>query len=318
MVDLNLMYFLLKAIPVGTRLILVGDINQLPSVGAGNILKDIIYSDCFNVVILNKIYRQALSSDIVVNAHKMIDEEFINLDKKSEDFFFIEREDSEKIIATILNLLREKLPNYLKCKKTDIQILTPMRKGNLGVERLNIILQDYLNPLDNTKKERIFKDKTLNNIRFRQGDKIMQTKNNYQLEWKIKNEFGNEISSGLGVYNGDIGCIEEIDDEREILIVKFDDNKIVEYNFNNVNELELAYAITIHKAQGSEYPAIIMPIFFGARLLMSRNLIYTAITRARKMVLLVGSKDAFYNMVNNTLELKRYSSLDDKIKDLAQ
>lgn len=311
MVDLALMHALLKAVTVGTRLILVGDTNQLPSVGAGNVLKDIIASDCFNVVILNRIYRQALSSDIVVNAHKMIDEEKINLDKKSDDFLFITRDDSEKIIAAILTLIKEKLPPYLKCKPTDIQIMTPMRKGVLGVERLNSILQAYLNPPSSTKREKKFGELIL-----RQGDKIMQIKNNYQIEWHIKGRSGISISSGMGVYNGDVGIIKEINEFSEQIVIEYDDNKIVEYDFSLVSELELAYAITVHKSQGSEYPAIIMPMFTGPRMLMSRNLIYTAVTRAKNMVLLVGSKEAFYAMVNNTLELKRYSSLDERIKEL--
>lgn len=311
MVDLRLMYSLLKAVSVGTRLILVGDMNQLPSVGPGNILKDIIASDCFNVVVLNRIYRQALSSDIVVNAHKIINEEFINLDKKSKDFLFINRDESEKIIGAMLTLIKDKLPQYLSCASIDIQIMTPMRKGNLGVERLNLILQDYLNPYDEKKTEKNFGE-----IKLREGDKVMQIKNNYQIEWKIYDDFGNEKSKGLGVYNGDVGIIKNIDNYKEKIVVEFDDKKIVNYDFKMVGELELAYAITVHKSQGSEYPAIIMPMFIGSRLLMSRNLLYTAITRAKNLVLLVGSKEAFYNMVNNTLEMRRYSSLDERIKEL--
>lgn len=311
MVDLSLMHSLLKAISVGTRLILVGDTNQLPSVGAGNVLKDIIASDCFNVVVLNRIYRQELSSDIVVNAHKMIDEEMINLDKKSDDFLFINRDDSEKIIAAILTLVKDKLPPYLKCQATDIQIMTPMRKGVLGVERLNTILQAHLNPPSKQKPEKKFGDLTL-----RQGDKIMQIKNNYQIEWNVRGLSGISTASGLGVYNGDVGIIKDIDEYAQKIIIEYDDNKEVEYDFSMVSELELAYAITVHKSQGSEYPAIIMPMFTGPRLLMSRNLIYTAVTRARNMVLLVGSKEAFYSMVNNTLEMKRYSGLDDRIREL--
>ena len=313
MVDLSLMDSLLKAISVGTRLILVGDTNQLPSVGAGNVLKDIIASDCFNVVILNRIYRQALCSDIVVNAHKMIDEEEIDLSKKSDDFIFIERSDSERIISAVLTLIKEKLPPYLKCRAQEIQVMTPMRKGVLGVERLNGILQSYLNPADRSKAEKKFGETIL-----RAGDKVMQIKNNYQLEWNIKDARGIPLSSGLGVYNGDVGVVRDIDEFLEKIIVEYDDGKLVEYDFANANELELAYAITVHKSQGSEYPAVIIPMFTGPRMLMSRNLIYTAVTRAKSMVVLVGSREAFYSMVGNTLEMKRFSGLNDRIKELAQ
>lgn len=312
MVDLNLMYSLLKAITVGTRLILVGDTNQLPSVGAGNVLKDIIASECFNVVKLNRIYRQALSSDIVVNAHNIINEDEIELRKKSDDFIYIERLDSERIIAAMLTLIKDKLPKYLKCEPTDIQIMTPMRKGLLGVERLNAVLQEHLNRASNLKKEKKFGDLIL-----RVGDKVMQIKNNYKLEWSIKDKKGVVLSRGLGVYNGDTGIIRDIDSYSETIVVEFDDEKFASYDYSMANELELAYAITVHKSQGSEYPAVIIPLFQGPRMLMSRNLIYTAITRAKEMVVLIGKEEYFYGMVNNTLELRRYSGLCDRIKELS-
>ncbi len=312
MVDIGLFHALLKAVSVGTRLILVGDTNQLPSVGPGNVLKDMIASDCFNVVVLHQIYRQALGSDIIVNAHKMIDEEPIDLHKKSEDFVFIAREEPERVISVILTLLKEKLPPYLRCKSNDIQVMSPMRKGVLGVERLNLILQEHLNPPLRGKEEKSFGDLTL-----RVGDKVMQVKNNYQLEWKVRDDRGNIRESGMGVYNGDVGIVRSIDLYEESIAVEYDDKRVAEYDFSMVGELELAYAITVHKSQGSEYPAVIIPLFRGPRLLMSRNLIYTAVTRAKSMVVLVGSGESFYEMVGNTLEMKRFSGLDERIQELA-
>lgn len=312
MVDIYLMNALLKAVSVGTRLILVGDMNQLPSVGPGNILRDIIESEAFNVTLLHRIYRQAEESDIIMNAHKIIDGDEIYLGKQSKDFVFIKREEPDAVISAILTLIKEKLPRYLKVDMSEIQIMSPMRKGLLGVERLNVILQENLNPPSPQKKEKLFGESL-----FREGDKVMQIKNNYQAEWEIYSDRGIAIDKGVGIYNGDIGRVIEINLFAEYILVEFDDKKRVEYDFSNAGELELAYAITIHKSQGSEYPGIIIPIYTGPRMLMTRNLIYTAITRAKSLVTLVGMPDMFYSMVGNTMEMKRYSSLDERIREIA-
>ena len=308
MVDITLLYALLKAILAGTRLILVGDINQLPSVGPGSVLKDIIASGKFHTVKLNKIFRQASTSDIIVNAHKINNGEKVILDNKSMDFFFLKRYDADKIINVMLQLIKQKLPKFVDATEYDIQVLTPMRKGLLGVERLNNILQMYLNPADASKRE-----KEHGNITFREGDKVMQVKNNYQLEWEIRTKFNLCVDKGLGIFNGDTGIIQEINHFAETMTISFDEGKIVEYPFKILEELELAYAITIHKSQGSEYPAVVMPMFQGPRMLMNRNLLYTAVTRAKKCVTLVGDEGVFYTMVENTSQLRRYSGLLDRL-----
>lgn len=308
MVDVTLMYALLKAVLAGTRLILVGDVNQLPSVGPGAVLKDIIESRQFHTVMLNKIFRQASTSDIVVNAHKINKGEEVVLDNKSMDFFFLKRYEADKIIQVTLQLIKQKLPKFVDATEYDIQVLTPMRKGLLGVERLNSILQMYLNPESPKKKE-----KEHNGTIFREGDKVMQTKNNYQLEWEIRSKYGLCIDKGAGIFNGDMGIIEDINFYAETLTVSFDEGKMVEYPFKLLEELELAYAITIHKSQGSEYPAVVIPLFQGPRMLMNRNLIYTAVTRAKKCVTIVGSDEVFYEMVGNNSQLKRYSGLKDRL-----
>ena len=308
MVDITLMYALLKAIVSGTRLILVGDVNQLPSVGPGAVLKDIIASGKFHTVKLNKIFRQASTSDIVVNAHKINNGENIILDNKSMDFFFLKRYEADKIINVTLQLIKQKLPKFVDASEYDIQVLTPMRKGLLGVERLNSVLQMYLNPEDKSKRE-----KEYGNMVFREGDKVMQIKNNYQLEWEIRSKYGLCIDKGMGVFNGDTGIIQEINHFAETMTVSFDEGKMVEYPFKLLEELELAYAITIHKSQGSEYPAVVIPLFQGPRMLMNRNLIYTAVTRAKKCVTIVGDDEVFQTMVNNTSQLKRYSGLMDRL-----
>ena len=308
MVDITLMYALLKAIVSGTRLILVGDVNQLPSVGPGAVLKDIITSGKFHTVKLNKIFRQASTSDIVVNAHKINNGENIILDNKSMDFFFLKRYEADKIINVTLQLIKQKLPKFVDASEYDIQVLTPMRKGLLGVERLNSVLQMYLNPEDQSKRE-----KEYGNMVFREGDKVMQIKNNYQLEWEIRSKYGLCIDKGMGVFNGDTGIIQEINHFAETMTVSFDEGKMVEYPFKLLEELELAYAITIHKSQGSEYPAVVIPLFQGPRMLMNRNLIYTAVTRAKKCVTIVGDDEVFQTMVNNTSQLKRYSGLMDRL-----
>ena len=312
MVDIQLMQNLLKAVNVGTRLILVGDVNQLPSVGPGNVLKDMIASGAFNVVKLTHIFRQAAESDIIVNAHKINEGESVDLAKRSRDFLFIRRETPDEIIRAMLTLITKKLPDYVGAKIFDIQIMTPMRKGVLGVERLNTILQSFLNPPAKEKPE-----KEAGGTIFRLGDKVMQIKNNYQIEWEIQNHYGVVMDTGTGVFNGDTGIIRAINLFTEELRVEFDEGKMVEYSFKQLEELELAYAITIHKSQGSEYPAVIIPIHSGPRMLMTRNLIYTAVTRAKTCVCLVGVPETFYAMASNQTEQKRYSGLQDRIEELA-
>lgn len=308
MVDITLMHALLKAVLAGTRLILVGDVNQLPSVGPGSVLKDIIESNQFHTVKLNKIFRQASTSDIIVNAHKINNGEEVSLDNKSMDFFFLKRYEADKIINVTLQLIKQKLPKFVDATEYDIQVLTPTRKGLLGVERLNQVLQMYLNPEDASKRE-----KEYNGTIFREGDKVMQIKNNYQLEWEIRSKFGLCIDKGTGVFNGDTGIIEEINYFAETMTVSFDEGRMVEYSFKILDELELAYAITIHKSQGSEYPAVVIPLFQGPRMLLNRNLIYTAVTRAKKCVTIVGDDEVFQTMVHNTSQLKRYSGLLDRL-----
>lgn len=308
MVDTGLMYSLLKAIVPGTKLILVGDVNQLPSVGPGSVLKDIIESELFHTVKLTKIFRQASTSDIIVNAHKINDGEEVILDNKSEDFFFLKCCDVNTIIGAILQLIKKKLPKYVDATEYDIQVLTPMRKGALGVERLNEVLQKYLNPPEKNKRE-----KEYGNTTFREGDKVMQIKNNYQLEWEITSKYGIPIDKGTGIFNGDMGIIEQINEFAETMIISFDEGRKVEYPFQLLEELELAYAITIHKSQGSEYPAVVMPLLSGPKMLMNRNLLYTAVTRAKKCVTMVGDEETFREMVANNDQQKRYSGLKNRL-----
>ena len=311
MVDIALMHSLLLAVTAGTRLILVGDENQLPSVGPGNVLRDIIRSCCFPVVELKKIFRQASESDIVVNAHKINRGEQVTINNKSRDFFFLKRYDADIIIRVVIALIQEKLPRYVDAKPYEIQVLTPMRKGLLGVERLNQILQRYLNPPDEKKKE-----KEIGQRLFREGDKVMQVKNNYQLEWEILGRYKIPVDKGVGVFNGDTGIMTEINEFAETATVEFEDGRQAEYSFKQLEELELAYAVTIHKSQGSEYPAVILPILSGPRMLMNRNLLYTAVTRARKCVTVVGSETTFAEMIRNEKQQQRYSSLDRRIREL--
>lgn len=310
MVDIFLMHALLSAVVTGTRLILVGDVNQLPSVGPGSVLKDIIRSGEFPVVELTKIFRQASQSDIVVNAHKINQGIPVVLDNKSMDFFFLKRYDANVIISVVITLIQKKLPKFVDAQPYDIQVLTPMRKGFLGVERLNGILQQYLNPPEKTKKE-----KEHGNGLFREGDKVMQIKNNYQIEWEVRGLYGIPVEKGVGVFNGDTGILREINTFAETATVEFDERRFVEYSFKQLDELELAYAITIHKAQGSEYPAVIIPLLGGPKMLMNRNLLYTAVTRARKCVTLVGDEKTFEEMENNRMEQSRYTTLDLRIKE---
>ena len=310
MVDIHLMHSLLMAVTAGTRLILVGDENQLPSVGPGNVLRDIIRSGQFPVVELKKIFRQASESDIVVNAHKINRGEQVEINNKSRDFFFLKRYDADIIIRVVIALIQEKLPKYVEAQPFEIQVLTPMRKGLLGVERLNQILQRYLNPPDPSKKE-----KEIGQGLFREGDKVMQIRNNYQLEWEVRGRYGIPVDKGVGVFNGDTGIIRMINEFAELAEVEFEDGRYAQYTFKQLDELELAYAVTIHKSQGSEYPAVIIPILSGPRMLMNRNLLYTAVTRARKCVTVVGSEETFREMINNEKQQRRYSSLDRRIQE---
>ncbi len=311
MVDLPLFNALLKAIPVGVRLIMVGDTNQLPSVGAGAVLKDIIASGCFTVVALKKIFRQAEMSDIVMNAHRINEGEHLTLDNKSRDFFFLERDNVDLILNNIIHLVREKLPGYVNAKPYDIQVLTPMRKGSLGVEALNPILQRYLNPPDKSKDEY-----ESSGVIFREGDKVMQIKNNYQLEWEITSKYDIPIDKGLGVFNGDMGIITRIDKYNETLTVMYDGMRKVMYPFSGLDELEHAYAVTIHKSQGSEYPAVVIPLLTGPKMLFNRNLLYTGVTRARDCVMLLGSREKINAMIDNADEHLRYSGLADSIREM--
>lgn len=313
MVDIYLLHSLLKAVTVGTRLILVGDVNQLPSVGPGNVLRDMIESGCFHVVKLTRIFRQASQSDIVVNAHRINAGEKIDLARRSRDFLFIRREHPDAIISAMITLVREKLPGYVNAHPFDIQIMTPMRKGALGVERINGILQGFLNPPDGKKAE-----KEAGGITYREGDKVMQIRNNYQIQWETRSKYGIPVETGLGVFNGDMGVIREINNFAETVTVEFDEGRMVEYSFKQLEELELAYAITIHKSQGSEYPAVVIPVHSGPRMLMTRNLIYTAVTRAKYCVCLVGIPETFQAMVDNEMEQRRYSGLKDRILELAE
>lgn len=310
MVDLPLMNALLKAVMPGTRLILVGDQNQLPSVGPGSVLKDIIASGCFPVVMLTKIFRQAGESDIVVNAHKINRGEPVILDNKSRDFFFLKRQEPNVIISVMLTLIQKKLPKYVNAGIYDIQVMTPMRKGLLGVERLNQILQQYLNPPSPEKSEREYADRL-----FREGDKVMQIKNNYQLEWKIQTKYGLTVDKGQGVFNGDMGVVREINTYEETITIEYDEHRQVVYPYSMMDELELAYAITVHKSQGSEYPAVVIPLLQGPRQLYHRNLLYTAVTRAKKCVTLVGSEAVFQEMIRNNQDQKRNTSLAERIRE---
>lgn len=310
MVDLTLMHALLTAVVPGTRLILVGDVNQLPSVGPGSVLKDTIASNKFHVVTLTKIFRQAGESDIVLNAHKINAGERVIINNKSRDFFFLKRQEADVIIGVVITLIQKKLPKYVDASPFDIQVMTPTRKGLLGVERLNVILQRYLNPPDPKKEE-----KEANGRIFRTGDKVMQIKNNYQLEWEVCTKYGVTVDKGMGIFNGDMGIIREISSYKETLTVEYDEKRQVEYPFELLDELELAYAITVHKSQGSEYPAVVIPLLPGPKLLYNRNLLYTAVTRAKKCLTIVGSEDTFQEMIKNKNEQERYTSLDERIQE---
>ena len=311
MVDTYLFEALLQAIPTGTRLIMAGDADQLPSVGPGNILKDLIRSEAFPVVKLEKIYRQNLESDIIVNAHRINKGEDVELSNASKEFCCVERNDVQMIYDEIVSLNRDRLPRFLGVKPYDIQVLTPMRKGNLGVENLNIILQEKLNPPAPGKKE-IRRGEMI----FRVGDKVMQIKNNYEAVWTIRGYNEIRVDEGKGVFNGDVGVVKSINEYNKILTVLFDDNRQVEYSFGQLEELEPAFAITIHKSQGSEYPAVILPLLDGPRMLLNRNLLYTAVTRAAQSVVILGRKETVRQMIKRGDEQKRYTDLLNRIKEV--
>lgn len=311
MVDTHLFYALLKALVPGVHLILVGDSSQLPSVGAGQVLSDLISSQKFPTIYLKKIFRQAEESDIVMNAHRIHNGEKPVIDNKSKDFFFLERNDSNVIYKHMVQLIRDKLPAYVDAGPYDIQVLTPMKKGPLGAQQLNLVLQEYLNPPDPSKKEHTYGDMTL-----REGDKVMQIRNNYQAEWEVVGKYNVPIDSGMGIFNGDMGIVKEINEYSQDLVVEFDEHRRVRYPFSELDELELSYAITIHKSQGSEYPAVILPLLGGPRMLLNRNLLYTAVTRAKSTVCILGSSQTLMTMVDNEEQLRRYTGLSDRIKEV--
>lgn len=311
MVDIFLFKALLKAIPTGARLVMVGDAYQLPSVGPGQVLRDLIESECFPVTKLETIFRQEGTGDIVLNAHRINHGEHIAIDNKSRDFFFIERHDSNKILVNTVELITKSLPGYVNADPFDIQVMTPMRKGILGVVSLNRYLQNALNPAAPDKKEHPYGEDI-----FREGDKVMQIKNNYQAQWEVLGKYNIPIDGGLGVFNGDVGRIAKIDEDNSSLTVEFDDRKMVEYPFTNLDELELAYAITIHKSQGSEYSAVVMPLLSGPRQLMNRNLLYTGVTRAKNCLVILGAYGTVLEMIDNNEENLRYSGLKDRIIEI--
>lgn len=313
MVDIYLLHALLKALVPGTRLIMAGDVNQLPSVGPGNVLKDMIQSGFCNVVRLAHIFRQVAESEIVTNAHKINAGIQISLDNKNMDFFHLERDNPQDVMNVVIQLIMKNLPPYVNASSYDIQVLVPMRKGVLGVENLNKVLQGYMNMKSPYKNEREF-----HGILFRENDKVMQVKNNYQIKWTKENNYGNVYEEGMGVFNGDIGIIKSILDIEEMVVVEFEEGKTAKYSFSEMDEMELAYAVTIHKSQGSEYPAVIIPVLGGPRMLLNRNLLYTAVTRAKKCVTLVGSSAVVYQMIKNVNEQKRYSGLCQRIVEMEE
>lgn len=311
MVDIFLFKALLAAIPKGVHLIMVGDVDQLPSVGPGCVLKDVIDSGCYATVALQNIFRQAAESEIVMNAHRIHDgKEPVIHNKESRDFYFLERSQPVEIYNNIIMLVSDMLPRYVGIDPMDVQVLTPMRKGALGVEELNAVLQKYLNPASMEKREHAYGD-----LLFREGDKVMQTKNNYKLEWEIRGNYNLVIKKGEGIFNGDVGIVREINDYASFMIIEFDDGRIVQYPYENLDELELAYAITIHKSQGSEYPAVVIPLFGVPGLLIYRNLLYTGVTRAKSCVILIGSSQIMNQMILNENKQRRYTGLYYRIKE---
>lgn len=311
MIDVVLMNSLLKAIKPGTRLVIVGDVDQLPSVGPGNVLKDIIRSGCTPVIALKEIFRQSKESLITLNAHKINEGDMPLLNEKNKDFYFINEENPDSMLNILLDLVNKRLPkfndNWDRLKH--MQILSPMKKGSLGVVNLNIKLQEILNPYKENKPEKTYRD-----ITFRVGDKVMQIKNNYTLKWVRISGFGE--NEGVGVFNGDMGIVEYIDEDEGTISVIYDEERKVIYDNIFLDELELAYAITIHKSQGSEFPVVIIPAYMGSPFLMNRNLLYTAITRAKEFVVIVGSIKALKFMVENNRSFERYSSLEWRISSV--
>ena len=313
MVDSSLFYSLLQAIMPGTRLVLVGDSNQLPSVGPGNVLKDIIRSEVFSVTVLDKIFRQGENSDIITNAHLINAGKQLAINNKSRDFFYIPRQGSQDIIAELKHLILDSLPGFFQVDPMNIQVLTPMRKYELGVENLNKRLQEILNP-----PNRSIPEKEKNDVVFRKGDKVMQIKNNYKLEWKIMDAKGRFVKEeGVGVFNGDVGFVKEIDEFDQKIVVEYDDGRLVDYLYSQLDELEHAYAITIHKSQGSEYPVVVIPLLTGPAKLLNRNLLYTAVTRASKGVVIVGNIGLVKTMIDNIDEQKRYTTFAERLVELA-
>ena len=312
MVDISLMHALLKAIVAGTKVIFVGDVNQLPSVGAGNVLHDMIDSECFPVVKLTKIFRQSEESKIILNAHKINAGEAISLDNNNKDFFFLNRQDPKVIVPSIVYLVQKKIADYVKASPYEVQVLTPMKAGELGTEGLNVALQEALNPAAPGKIEK----ELAGGRKIREGDKVMQIKNNYQLEWETRNRYGIAVEKGTGVFNGDCGIVREINLFAELVTVEFEEGRMVEYSFGELDELVLAYAITIHKSQGSEYPAVVLPLLTGPRMLFNRNVLYTAVTRAKKCVTIVGSPDTVQLMIRNIMDTKRYTGLKRAIQEI--
>jgi len=309
MIDLSLMASLLRAIRPGSRLILIGDYDQLPSVGAGNVLRDIISSEHFTTIRLNEIFRQAGQSMIVTNAHAINEGEYPELDSKTSDFFFLNRSSDADVARTVVDLCLNRLPkSYGEQIRSQIQIISPSRKGEAGTIMLNAMLQAALNPAAPKKREKKVRDRI-----FREGDRVMQIKNNYDIEWTRE---GSDSEAGMGIFNGDIGVIQEIHPEDEAMTILFDDSRLTNYEFSQLDELDHAYAITVHKSQGSEYPVVIIPMYGFAPQLMTRNLLYTAVTRAQEMVVMVGRRDVVGAMVDNNRRAKRYSALDELLRAL--
>jgi exodeoxyribonuclease V alpha subunit len=311
MVDILLMNHLLRAIAAGARLILAGDADQLPSVGAGCVLEDIIGCSRIKTVRLTEIFRQAGESMIIVNAHRINKGELPVLNARDKDFFFVSRNGLESVVRTVVDLCSRRLPDtYGVDPMKDIQVLTPTKKSPAGVVNLNIELQKVLNPADRKKAEKVSRDYV-----FREGDRVMQTRNNYALRWE---KSWNKLIDGTGVFNGDMGMIRKIDEEAQTMEVLFDDDRLVEYDFSLLDEIEPAFAITIHKSQGSEFPVVVLPVFPGPPVLMTRNLLYTAVTRAKRLVVLVGDEASLQNMVANQRETLRHSGLSIKLKNFSE
>ena len=309
MIDILLMKALTDAIAPGTRFIMVGDADQLPSVGAGNVLADIIESDYANTSRLTEIFRQAGESLIVVNAHRINKGEYPSYNEKDKDFFFMERRREQDVSELIKDLVTRRLKTYYDDLDPvrDIQVLTPAKKGALGSVTLNRMLQEALNPPASGVPEKKYGDKV-----FRTGDKVMQIRNNYQIGWKSRRDF----SEGEGIFNGDVGFIQSIDKESGILSVLFDEDKVAEYDFSMLDELELAYAVTVHKSQGSEFPVVVMPVMWFPPVLATRNLLYTAVTRGKRAVVLCGSEERIRAMVDNNRISLRYSGLKSRLSDM--